>query len=116
MTRNLRISIYIAAGVFASTLAGCEEGGEPTGSDAAARGKAVYMNVCVACHNGDPSVDGALGPAIAGSSFELLEAKILRGEYPEGYEPKRPGVVMPKFEFLREKIPDLAAFLARPAG
>ena len=70
------------------------------------------MNVCIACHNGDPNEDGALGPPIAGSSLELLEAKVLRAEYPEGYVPKRAGIVMPKFEYIEEKLPDLAAFLA----
>lgn len=91
---------------------GCQDGGEPSDSEASVSGRTVYMNVCIACHHGDPSQDGTLGPAIAGSSLELLEAKVLRAEYPEGYEPKRTGIVMPTFEFLEEKLPDLAAFLA----
>lgn len=112
MTRRLRITINTATVGLALVLAGCEDAGMPDGSEAAVRGRAVYMNVCIACHNGDPNLDGALGPAIAGSSRELLEAKVLRAEYPEGYQPKRPGMVMPKFEFLEDKIPDLTAFLA----
>ena len=35
--------------------------------------------------------DGSVGPAVAGASRELIEAKVLRGEYPPGYTPKRPG-------------------------
>ena len=108
-----RASIHAtAAAIAAVALAGCEDGGDPTGSDPVARGRAVYMNVCIACHNGNPNEDGAVGPAIAGSSLELIEAKVLRSEYPEGYEPKRPSLIMPKLAFLEPKIPDLAAFLA----
>ncbi len=73
--------------IAAAALIGCDDAGEPTGSEAAQRGKSVYMSVCIVCHNGDPNEDGALGPAIAGSSLELIQAKVLRAEYPEGYEP-----------------------------
>jgi len=114
MTRKFR-QTKIAAAIAAAALTGClgcEDGGEPTGSAAAASGRTVYMNVCVACHHGDPNQDGTLGPSIAGSSLELLEAKVLRAKYPAGYEPKRKDILMPTFEFLEEKLPDLAAFLA----
>ena len=37
------------------------------------RGKHYYKNVCTACHNGDPSKDGTLGPAVAGSDAELID-------------------------------------------
>ena len=52
-----------------------------------------------------------LGPAIKGSSRELLEAKILRGTYPPGYTPKRPSAVMQPMPHLASAIPDLAAYL-----
>ncbi len=77
-----------------------------------ARGRALYLSVCTACHNADPSRDGSVGPANAGASRELLAAKLLRGEYPPGYAPKRPTNVMPRFENLAGSIDDLAAFLA----
>ena len=80
--------------------------------DAVARGRQVYLSVCTACHNADPNRDGSVGPANAGASRALLEAKILRGEYPPGYTPKRPSAVMPRFENLAGSIDDLAAFLA----
>ena len=85
-------------------------------SDLAREGEKVYQNVCIACHNGNPNLDGALGPANAGASVELLSAKMLRGEYPPGYTPKRPGSnAMPHFESLADKIPALAAYLGEVA-
>ena len=79
----------------------------------AQEGEAIYLNVCIACHNGDPNKDGALGPANAGASEELLLAKIVHGTYPEGYVPKRPDSgAMPRFPYLEKDIPALAAYLA----
>jgi mono/diheme cytochrome c family protein len=75
------------------------------------RGRAVYVANCVACHNNDPAKDGPLGPALKGSSQELLESRVLRTEYPPGYKPKRDTKVMPTFPFLKTEIPYLAAYL-----
>jgi mono/diheme cytochrome c family protein len=75
------------------------------------RGRAVFVSNCVACHNNDPSRDGPIGPAIKGSSKELLEARVLSTSYPPGYKPKRPTKVMPQFPFLKDEIPYLAAYL-----
>jgi len=111
-TWHSRVVHFAAAAITATTLIGCDDGEGPTGSEAAQRGKTVYMSVCIACHNGDPNEDGTLGPAIAGSSLELIAAKVLRAEYPEGYEPKRAGIIMPKFPYLEAKLPDVTAFLA----
>jgi mono/diheme cytochrome c family protein len=91
----------------------CSPGNERPLSDLAREGEKVYQNVCIACHNGNANLDGALGPANAGASAELLAAKVLRGEYPPGYVPKRPGSnTMPRFEYLADQIPALAAYLA----
>ena len=95
-----------------AALTGCENGAEPAGSEAERRGRASYMNVCIACHHANPNRDGTLGPAIAGSPLELLEAKVLRGQYPPGYAPKRTTKVMPPFTYLRDKLPDIAIYLA----
>ena len=93
-------------------LAAC---GEAESSDSpVARGEKVYKAICTTCHAADPGEDGPLGPAIAGSSAELIEAKMLRGEYPPGYTPKRPTTTMPPLPHLEEGIPDLAAYLAQP--
>ena len=96
---------------------------EPTGASAAvavesrtpeeliAAGRSVYNANCIACHAMDPKIDGALGPAVAGSSLELLEARVVRGGYPEGYEPKRPSRVMVALPHLEPRLPELAAYL-----
>ena len=115
MTRSGSSSLgSIALGVagFCAAIAACS--GESAPPTAARRGEIVYQNVCVACHNGDPAKDGSLGPALAGSSRELLEARVIRGEYPTGYTPQRPlSETMPRFEYLADKIDDLHAFLAQ---
>ena len=46
-----------------------------------------------------------------GSSRELLEARVVQGNYPPGYTPKRPSKVMPPRPDLAPSIPDLAAYL-----
>ncbi|MFK7894875.1 MAG: c-type cytochrome [Myxococcota bacterium] len=75
-------------------------------------GRGVYTANCIACHNMNPAEDGALGPAVAGSSLALLEARVLRGEYPEGHTPKRPSKIMVPLPHLEPKLPELAAYLA----
>ncbi len=76
-----------------------------------ARGRGIYLANCTACHNSDPSRDGSVGPAIKGSSLELIEARVLRASYPPGYTPKRQTKLMPAQPYLKSAIPDLAAFL-----
>ena len=74
-------------------------------------GLATYRTTCTACHNLDPALDGALGPAITGASLELLEARVVRGEYPPGYVPKRDTRAMVPLPHLEPKLPALYAFL-----
>jgi mono/diheme cytochrome c family protein len=85
---------------------------EESGDTAVARGEKIYRNICLVCHNANPNQAGVLGPAIAGASRELLEARLLRGEYPPGYTPQRTTQQMPRFEFLEPNLDDIAAFLA----
>lgn len=80
------------------------------------RGKAVYLLNCTACHNRDPSKEGSIGPVVAGASKELLEALLLRGQYPSGYKPKQPTKVMPSFPFLKSEIPYLVIYLGSDAN
>lgn len=75
------------------------------------RGKAIYFTNCIVCHNPDPRLDGSMGPAITGSSFELLNARVLTRGYPEGYKPKRTSEIMPDFPGLKDDIPAIHAFL-----
>jgi mono/diheme cytochrome c family protein len=100
-------ALLATAGLAA--LAGCSDPG-PT-DPAAERGRQVYLAQCTACHATDPARDGAVGPAVKGASQELLEARIVRGVYPPGYKPKRPGAVMQPMPQLAGNIDDLAAYL-----
>jgi mono/diheme cytochrome c family protein len=99
--------------LLAALLLACSQEAAPGAATASAaqRGQQIYGNVCIACHAADPAQPGSLGPPLAGASQALLEAKLLRGEYPPGYTPSRPGQTMPRFEHLRDHIPELAAFL-----
>ncbi len=78
-------------------------------------GLRTYTINCIACHNPDPKLDGNLGPAVAGSSRELIEARVMRGEYPSGYAPKRDTKLMVALPFLEAEIDGLAAYLESPA-
>ena len=92
----------------------CSEGG--AGDPAAAlakRGEQVFQTNCTACHARDPGRDGPVGPAVAGASLELLEAKVLRNQYPPGYTPKRDTNAMIPLAHLEPELPALAAYLER---
>lgn len=101
--------------ILATTLLGlstaCSESTEAGADPAVERGRQVYLGICTACHHADPAKDGTAGPAIVGSSRELLEARVVRGEYPPGYTPKRPSQIMPRFPQLAGEIDALHAFL-----
>ena len=97
---------------FALVVSACSKKSEQSGQNPAwERGRAVYVANCVACHNSDPSKDGPIGPALKGSPKELIESRVLRTEYPPGYQPKRNTKVMPTFPFLKTEIPYLAVYL-----
>ncbi len=89
-----------------------EEPQAPDPEALAARGKAVYVANCIACHHTEPGLDGAIGPAVAGASADLLESRIMRAEYPEGYIPKRDTQLMIAMPYLESDLAALAAFLA----
>ena len=109
LTALLVVAILTAAANSCSKDS--DEKSESAKDPDAARGRAVFLANCVACHNNDPSKDGPIGPAIKGSSKELIEARVLSTSYPPGYKPKRPTKVMPQFPFLKDEIPYLAAYL-----
>ena len=75
------------------------------------RGRVVYKDNCIACHNSDTSKDGPLGPALKGSSRELLAYRVPSQGYPPGYTPKRNTQIMPAFPSLKTEIPYLAEYL-----
>ncbi len=107
-----RLAADLLLALFATALMACADESKESGDPAVARGEKVYRNVCVVCHSANPNQSGPLGPEVADASRAVLEAKLLRGEYPPGYTPKRNTQQMPKFEFLEPNIGDLAAFLA----
>lgn len=80
------------------------------------KGRAVYLSNCIACHNPDPTQNGAIGPSVHDASLELLEKRILEAKYPDGYTPKRPTQQMPAFPELKNDIPALHAFLKSTAA
>jgi mono/diheme cytochrome c family protein len=80
-------------------------------SELIARGQRIYRNNCTACHSPDPRVAGSLGPDIAKSSLELIEARVMRTEYPKDYKPKRSSHIMQPLPQLKEDIPALHAYL-----
>lgn len=82
-------------------------------SELARRGERIYRVNCIACHHRDPTQDGGLGPAIAGASYELLEARVLRAAYPPGYTPKRDTRMMVPQTHLEPEIAALTAYLAQ---
>ncbi len=79
--------------------------------DLIARGKVTYSSSCTACHNPDPKKPGSLGPEIYGSTRDLVEARVLRAEYPQGYKPKRATKSMVALPHLKNDIDALAAYL-----
>ena len=75
------------------------------------RGRVIYFSRCMACHNQDPHQPGSIGPAIYGSSLELITARVMHAGYPPGYKPQRTTHIMPPLPDLKEDIPALHAFL-----
>jgi mono/diheme cytochrome c family protein len=116
--KNFRPLFYFFALTLAFALAACSKKSSPpppanlTPEQMIERGKAIYAANCLACHNVDPSRDGSAGPAVAGATLELLEAKMLRSQYPAGYKPKRETSAMPAMPHLKNEIPSLAAYLS----
>lgn len=77
-------------------------------------GRKLYSTHCIACHNPNIKLDGAVGPALAGASLELLQRRVLHGDYPAGYTAKRTTHIMPVLPFLKDDIPALHAYLNSP--
>ena len=108
----------MSALLFVFVLTGCgkksDAPAKTAGDGNPSRGRAIYLSNCAACHNNDPSKDGPIGPAIKGSTRELVEARVLRTSYPPGYTPKRKTTLMPAQPYLESSLPDLVAFLNQP--
>jgi hypothetical protein len=48
---------------------------------------------------------------VKGASRAVLEAKVLKGDYPPGYTPQRPTKIMPPLPAVAPDLPALADFL-----
>lgn len=123
MKANSRLAAATRAGLVALGIAllslpawSCGGAAKPELSKLAERGRTTYLSVCIACHNTDPNKDGSLGPAVVGSSRALLEAKVLHGDYPPGYAPKRSSRAMPSQPQLADQIDALHAYLSEAEG
>ena len=75
------------------------------------KGRSTYVANCIACHNPNPTLDGSIGPAVAGSSLDLITHRVLTRDYPAGYSPKRKTEIMPDFPQLKDDVPGLHAYL-----
>ncbi len=107
------IPIAIATILAMLALAAC---GKTRTPDAVERGRLVYVTHCIVCHNSNPNLDGAQGPAIAGSSRELVADRVLHLTYPPGYTPKRTTHNMrPMNDLTPAQIDDLTAYLRAAA-
>lgn len=103
----LSAALALSLAAFSSCTKKAADPNEPL----ADKGRRSYMANCVACHNSDPKKDGPIGPAIAGSSRDLLFQRVIEGKYPEGYKPKRSTNVMAPLPHLKADIEALEAFL-----
>ncbi|MDE0212540.1 MAG: cytochrome c [Deltaproteobacteria bacterium] len=112
--RRLVLTLAVCAALTMTSACGKDEGTQTVTGPDPARGRRMYIATCIVCHNIDPSKPGSQGPAVKGSSVELLEAKVLRKTYPPGYKPQRTTSAMPTYPQVRKRIPDIAAFLAQP--
>jgi mono/diheme cytochrome c family protein len=108
----VRFRLSIGAAIGLAALFSCTSQKKP--ASLAEKGRSVYLVNCISCHNPDPTKDGPLGPAVAGSSLELLSARVMRAEYPPGYKPKRSSHVMAPLPHLKDQLEALHAFLAAP--
>ena len=101
--------IFSAAGLL--SWSGCNTQTAAPPPPSAGRGKIVYQTSCIACHNPDPRKPGTLGPEVFGSSKDLLEARIMRAEYPSGYKPKRTTHTMVALPYLKNDLESIYLFL-----
>jgi len=105
----MRARSGLVAMAAALVLVGCGDTGKL--DPLAERGRQVYMSQCTQCHAVDPAEAGAVGPPVKGASRALLEARIVRGDYPPGYTPKRSTKVMPPMPTLAPELESLTAYL-----
>ncbi|MCP3983369.1 MAG: cytochrome c [bacterium] len=115
MTRfqPLRCFLFgIAIGISSLVSCACDQTPDDPATALVRKGRTHFESVCTACHARDPRQPGPVGPEIAGSSLELLRAKVLHNEYPPGYLPKRSTQAMIPLPYLEAELPAIEAYLA----
>lgn len=107
------LNIFLGASFLLPVLflSSCTKNNDKALDPLAARGKASYMSNCIACHNPNPTLAGSVGPDVAGSSLELITARVIHMSYPPGYIPKRNSMLMPAMPYLEGDLPALHAYL-----
>lgn len=75
------------------------------------KGKNIFIENCLNCHNPNIARPETIGPNIAGSSIEVVTARVLRAQYPEHYLFKRKSHLMPAFPQLEKDIPAIHAYV-----
>ena len=73
--------------------------------------KTLFISKCAMCHNVNPTKPGSIGPAISGSSLELITLKTQKRQYPKGYVPKRKTKVMPIVKLTEKEIKSIHSYL-----
>ncbi len=102
---------WIMSGAVACTKKQTVDPAQMTPQQLVERGQAIYRLNCISCHNADPKLDGTIGPAVAQSSLELVQLRIMKAQYPAGYSPKRSTSQMPAMPHLEKEILAIHAFL-----
>ncbi len=79
------------------------------------KGHEIYLSQCIACHNKDPNIKGAIGPELVDAPVDLMKIKVVTGRYPEvlpeGFVPKRKTKLMKKFPQLESDVPSIHAWI-----
>lgn len=75
------------------------------------KGKKIYVQNCISCHNSDPKKPGSVGPEVFGSSEELLIARLSSAKYPPDYKPKKQSHLMPSLPALAKEAKSLSVYL-----
>lgn len=114
MTEILNHKLWIKGAFVALVFfVGCTKkaSGPLTGDELVQRGRLIYSTNCTSCHNSDPKRAGSIGPDVFGASLELLELRVSKAQYPQGYKPKRETSAMPALPQLAIEVPALHAYL-----
>ncbi len=109
MFRALLVGLFLMTSSMACTKKAPQADAGP--GALSERGRKVYLASCSSCHNLDPTKDGSLGPAVVGSSLELIQHRVVTGDYPPDYKPKRETRLMVALPHLKEDVPALHAYL-----